>query len=277
MTKEVKFSFYEIDYKIHNNLLDFTLKDYFKEPLNIKDSLFEMNNYKAFLYKYYDNIYVFRKYKKDFLPKIGDENGNIRNINLKDDEYIIEENAVILDFDNNIVVYHQNHAGFNISALQQYLQTLLQNKIEHLYFKPVILKNTIEKLKNSPIIKQANIRISRVNVATLSALGFNDEEIRKFIDVDSASGIEIIIKSKKNHAISTLEKIKDLLSKDFFDKFRVKASSSYEGSGEDIDILDNILAINKKIKIKNKRADLQDLIIKIQEVYNEYLPQIKKP
>ena len=68
-----------------------------------------------------------------------------------------------------------------------------------------------------------------------------------------------------------------MLFNDFFDKFKVKASSSYEGSGEDIDILDNILAINKKIKVSNKRADLQDLILKIEEVYNEYLPQIKKP
>lgn len=276
MTREVKFSFYEIEYKLKENLMEFKLKDYFENPLDIKHHLFEINNYKGFLHKYSDILYVFRKYKKDFLPKIGDEDGNIRDINLKDNEYIIEENSLIIDLENNVIVYHQNHAGFSISALEQYLRTLLKDKIEYIYLKPIIVKDTLEKLKNSPIIKQVDIKIGRVNAKTLTALGFNEEEIKNFIEIESANGIEIIIKSKKNHAISTLDKIKNLLSKDFFDKFKVKASSSYEGSGEDIDILDNILAINKKIKIKNKRADLQDLIVKIKEIYDEYLPQIKK-
>jgi len=276
MSKEVKFVFYEIDAKLKDNLMDFELKNYFEKPLDFKNSLLQIGNYKAYLNKFDDNIYIFQKFKKDFLPKIGDDNGHYRTIDLKDNEYIIEENGVLIDFDNNLVIFHKNQAGFSSSALEEYFRMLLKDKLEYFILKPILMGDTLNKLKYSPIIKQINYKVGRVNARTLSQLGFNEEEIKKFIDLDATNGIEIIIKSKRNMAISTLDKMREFLNFDIFDKLRVKAASSYEASGEEIDILDNILSISRKIKTENKRADIYDIISKLRELYGEFLPQIKK-
>ena len=274
--KEIKFTFYEIDIELDENFFNWNIKEYFLNPLPIKECLLEINGYKAYLKKYNENIYIFQKFKKDFLPKIGDDEGNERNIELKENEYILEENVILIDFDNKILIFHKNNAGFNISHFQTYITELLKNKIKKFVLKPKLLTDTLEKLKNYNFIKSINFKLGQISVETLQKVGFDIEKIRTITDINSTNSIEIIIKAKRNHSILDANLLSDFLQNiNFFDKLKVKASSSYEGSGEDIDLLDNILTINKKIKETNKRLDTLDLINKIQEVYNEYLPEIK--
>lgn len=278
MSKEVKFTFYEMEIELYKNIFDFEVKDFLSKPLDIKSFLFEIGGYKGFLKKWDDNIYIFQKFKKDFLPKIGDENGNERKIELKENEYVLEENVVFFDFNNNILIFHKNNAGFSISQLQEYLTKLLHEKAKKVILKPKLVKDTFEKLNKYNFVKTLNFRLGKINIQTLKEVGIIDpEEIRKLIDISSSASIEVTIKAKRNHSIAEIEEIKKLLQKfNFFDKLKVKASSSYEGSGEDIDLLDNILTINKKIKENKKRLDTQDLIFKIREVYEEYEPQLRK-
>ncbi len=49
--KDVKFYFFKIEYKFLKGLMDFSLEEYFSQPLNLRDHLINVNNHKGFLEK----------------------------------------------------------------------------------------------------------------------------------------------------------------------------------------------------------------------------------
>jgi len=272
--REVKFNFYNILYKEDDlkNLFGFSMKDYLNS-LNIKNHLIQIRNNKAFLEKHTQNIFIFRKFKKDFIPKIGDEKGNIKEIVLKDNEYIIEENVVYFDFNKNIILFHKNSSAFTISALQEYLKNVLKINI---ILQPIYTDIHIDILKKTPIIKNLELKISSLDERALKMLGFDINEIRKYIELQGVESIEIKIKAKREHNLSFFDNIKKRLSNlKIFDKFRVKASDSFEDTGKEIDLLSDILSVSKKIKTKNGKIQTLDLLNLIEEIYKEFKPQLR--
>jgi len=270
--KEVKFNFYKIIYKEDDlkNLFEFSMEDYLND-LNIKNHLMQYKSNKAFLEKYTQNIFMFRKFKKDFIPKIGDEKGNIKEIKLKENEYIIEENVVYFDFDKNIILFHKNSSAFTISALQEYLKKILDIDI---ILQPIYTNMQIDILKKTPIIKNLELKISSLDEKALQMLGFNINEIREYIELQGVESIEIKIKAKRNHKISFFDSIKKRLPNlKIFDRFRVKASDNFEETGKDIDLLSDILLVSKKIKTKNGKIQTFDLLNLIEEIYKDFEPQ----
>ena len=272
--REVKFTFYKIIYQEDDlkNLFGYSLKDYLNS-LNIKTHLIPLQNNKAFLQKHTSNTFIFRKFKKDFLPKIGDENGHIKEIKLKENEYIIEENVIYFDFEKNIILFHKNSAGFTISALQNYLRQVLNINI---ILEPIYTDTNIELLKKTPIIKHIELKVSSLDEKALKMLGFDINEIRRYIELQGVESIEIKIKAKREHKISFFSKIKNRLQNlKIFDKLKVKASESFEDNGETIDLLDDILSVSKKIETKKGKIQTLDLLNMIEEIYKEYEPQLR--
>jgi len=276
-TKKVIFTFYKIkfDFK-QKNLFNFNLENYLS-TLDIKQHLFEIGDYKGFLKKHNTNIFIFQKFKKDFLPIIGDNKGNTKEIRLKENEYIIEENGIYFDFDNNRILFHKNSSAFSISSFQKYMSILLKNEIKNFILEPIYTDEHLEVLENTPIIKHLNLKLSKIDDKGLEKLGFRLDEVKKYIELEGTESIEIIIKSKRNHKVSTFEKLKNHLPNfKIFDKFRIKASESYETKGEDFDMIDNILSVSKQITLDDtKRLKTLDLINKLEEIYKEYEPKLR--
>ena len=107
--KEVKFYCYYLEYKLGASLTNFTMEEYFKESLNLKDHLIPINEHKAFLEKRTLNNFSFQKFRKDFVPTIKDEQTGItRIVDLKDTESFIEEVFLFLYFKKNIIIL-SNH------------------------------------------------------------------------------------------------------------------------------------------------------------------------
>jgi len=281
--KDVRFNFYKIEYTLEENLMDFDLNEYFKNSFNIKQHLFDIGEHKAFLDKKTDNIYSFQKFRKDFNPIIKDEStGKTREIELKETEYFIEESYLYLDFLNNIVIYQRNHTGYTSINFDRYILKLLHNKFKNNFFtlKPIMSQDGIEKIMNHNIAKNIEFKIAAPNIGLLSDIGMNVTEIRD-LDYDSFDTIEIKINSKRKTGIFNLSNLLNLLdlknNKEKFKKLKIKASSSYEGTGDVVDLLDEFYVVTEKIKFKDKSKviDKDDIIIKLQIIYEDNINKIK--
>lgn len=280
--KEVKFYFYQLEYKFEDNLMDFSLSDYFKNPLDIKMHLFDINDNKGFLKKITDTIFCFQKFRKDFHPKIKDElTGDERDIELKANESLIEETYIYLDFRNNIMIMQSNRASFNSGAFAKYIIQLLKKKFKNDFFvcKPIISKDGIEKLIHHNVIKSIDLSIATPSIALLKDLGFHYQKIAELDDSD-LDRVELKLVSKRKRGLFNLETFKNFFNvdtKDSYNRFKVKASSSYEGTGEIIDMLDELYVVTEKIQINTTKViDSQDIILKLNQIYEFHISKIKE-
>lgn len=282
--KEVKFYFYKLEYELENNLLDFKLENYFKQDFDIKQHLFEIGEHKGFLDKKTDNIYSFQKFKRDFNPTIKDElTGKTREVELKETEYFIEESYLFLDIPNSIIIYQRNITGYSPIMFERYILKLLNNKFKNNYFslKPIMSKDGVEKLMNHNIAKTIELKVASPNIGLLKELGLSTINIRD-LDYDSLDSIEIKINSKRKMGIFNLANLAQILNlkdnKDKYKKLKIKASTSYEGTGDLIDLLDEFYVVNEKIKLKdNSRVmDKDDILIKLNTIYEENINKVKK-
>lgn len=280
--KEIKFYFYKLEYKLEKNLMNFSLSDYFKTSLDIKQHLFDINENKGFLKKITDTIFCFQKFRKDFNPKIKNEiTGIERDIELNANESLIEETYMYLDFHNNIIILQNNRASFNAGAFAKYIVLLLSQKFKDDFFvcKPIISKDGIEKLIHHNVIKTLDLSIATPNIKVLKSLGFNYHQVAE-LDESDLDRIEIKFYSKRKRGlfnIETFKKIFDLSDKNNFNKMKVKASSSYEGTGEIIDMLDDLYIVTEKIKVTDKKnLDTQDIIIKLNQIYDYHINKVKE-
>ena len=108
---DIKFYFYKVVGDIDKNLFDYSLEKYFSNGLSLQDGLIAINENKGFLDSVNGekNIFIFQKFRKDFNPIIKDEvTGKTREIKLNETEYIIEQNYLFWDFENNIIIYQKN-------------------------------------------------------------------------------------------------------------------------------------------------------------------------
>lgn len=280
--REIKFYFYKLEYKLEKNLMNFSLSDYFITPLDIKQHLFDINENKGFLKKITDTIFCFQKFRKDFNPKIKNEiTGIERDIELNANESLIEETYMYLDFHNNIIILQNNRASFNAGAFAKYIVLLLSQKFKDDFFvcKPIISKDGIEKLIHHNVIKTLDLSIATPNIKVLKSLGFNYHQVAE-LDESDLDRIEIKFYSKRKRGLFTIEtfkKIFDLSDKNNFNKMKVKASSSYEGTGEIIDMLDDLYIVSEKIKVTDKKnLDTQDIIIKLNQIYDYHINKVKE-
>jgi len=284
MMRDVKFYFFKLEYKLAKGLLNFSLKEYFKNPLNLKDHLVSINNHKGFLERKKDNIFSFQKFRKDFNPTIKDEQtGQTRSVNLKETESFIEEVFLYWDFDHDIVIFQRNYAGFGNVAFEKYILKLLNDKFENDFFtlKPIMSKDGIEKLIKHNVIKSIDVSVPSPSIEVLNNLGFDANKIKK-IDQDSIDRIEIKITSKRKTGIFNLDDLKKLLdfskNKDKYKRLKLKASGSYASTGEIVDLLDDFYVVNEKINTnsKAKTIDISDIIIKLGDIYEKHLKEVLK-
>lgn len=282
--RDVKFYFFQLEYKLAKGLIDSTMEEYFKNPLNLKDHLVSINDHKAFLERKSNNIFSFQKFRKDFNPTIKDEQtGETRSVDLKETESFIEEVFMYWDFDNNIIIFQRNYAGFNNNAFEKYILKLLNNKFENDYFtlKPIMSKDGVEKLIKHNVIKSIDVSVPAPSIEILHDLGFNTNQIKN-IDENSIDRIEIKITSKRKTGIFSLDHLKDILdfsnNKDKYKRLKLKASSSYASTGEIIDLLDDFYVVTEKISTqsKAKTIDVSDIINKLNGVYREHLKEVLK-
>ena len=199
---DIKFYFYKVVGDIDKNLFDYSLEKYFSNGLSLQDGLIAINENKGFLDSVNGekNIFIFQKFRKDFNPIIKDEvTGKTREIKLNETEYIIEQNYLFWDFENNIIIYQKTSSGFNTTAFETYIKELLKGKFKDDFFtlKPIISHNGYEKIINSNIIKAYDIALASPSIKVLQELGFDDKGILK-IDDDDLGKVEIKITANKD-------------------------------------------------------------------------------
>jgi hypothetical protein len=267
--REIKFTFYEME--IEETLFKCDIENFLCSK-NIKENFCQIGEYLGLLEKYNQNIFIFKKFRKDILPLIGDTKGEIREIELKQDEFIVEENIIYIDFQKNIVLFHKNSAGFTTNAFQQYMKQLLK---QNFFLKPIYTDEHLEALENTPIIKKINFKLSNLDEIGLKMIGFDATKVKDYIELEGTESIEITITSKRKHKIGIFSTLQQYFNFNIFDKLKIKASETYEENGANFDLLDNILTITKKIKTDNKRVKIIDIISEIENIYKEYEPKIR--
>ena len=212
---DIKFYFYKVVGDIDKNLFGYSLEEYFSNALSLQDGLIAINENKGFLDNVggEKNIFIFQKFRKDFNPIIKDEvTGKTREIKLNETEYIIEQNYLFWDFENNIIIYQKTAGGFNTTAFETYIKELLKEKFKDDFFtlKPIISHNGYEKIINSNIIKAYDIALASPSIKVLQELGFDDKGILK-IDDDDLGKVEIKITAKKGRGLFSVDTFKSLL------------------------------------------------------------------
>lgn len=270
---DVKFYFFSVEYVVDDNLFNYRdLKDFFENPLSLKTHLCQINEHKAFLEKREDNVFVFQKFRKDFNPIIKDEiSGKTRHVELKDNEYFIEQNFLYWDFNNNVIIFQKSTYGFSTTAFENYIKDILKDKFKDDFFslKPILSKNGYEKLLDSNIVKSFELSVTKPSVQMLKNLGLNSADIMK-IDNEDLGKVEIKISSVKNRGLFNGKTFKDLIgNKNSYGKMRVKASDSYQRSGSIIDLLEDAFVVSKPIREKQRRVDDDDMIIAIKDVHEK--------
>lgn len=276
---DIKFYFYKVVGDIDKNLFDYSLEKYFSNGLSLQDGLIAINENKGFLDSVNGekNIFIFQKFRKDFNPIIKDEvTGKTREIKLNETEYIIEQNYLFWDFENNIIIYQKTSSGFNTTAFETYIKELLKGKFKDDFFtlKPIISHNGYEKIINSNIIKAYDIALASPSIKVLQELGFDDKGILK-IDDDDLGKVEIKITAKKGRGLFSVDTFKSLLgNKENYSKMRIKTSNSYLKSGVLIDLLDEFYTVYMSVRENKKRVAPEDMLVVIKDVYEKHIQEI---
>ena len=276
---DIKFYFYKVVGDIDKNLFDYSLKNYFSSGISLQDGLITINENKGFLDSANGekNIFIFQKFRKDFNPIIKDEiTGKTREIKLNETEYIIEQNYLFWDFENNIIIYQKTASGFNTTAFEAYIKELLKGKFKDDFFtlKPIISHNGYEKIINSNIIKAYDIALASPSIKVLQELGLDDKGILK-IDDDNLGKVEIKITAKKGRGLFSVDTFKNLLgNKENYSKMRIKTSNSYLKSGVLIDLLDEFYTVSMSVRENKKRVAPEDMLVVIKDVYEKHIQEI---
>nr|DAJ59745.1 MAG TPA: protein of unknown function (DUF4747) [Caudoviricetes sp.] len=276
---DIKFYFYKVVGDIDKNLFGYSLEEYFSNALSLQDGLIAINENKGFLDNVggEKNIFIFQKFRKDFNPIIKDEvTGKTREIKLNETEYIIEQNYLFWDFENNIIIYQKTAGGFNTTAFETYIKELLKEKFKDDFFtlKPIISHNGYEKIINSNIIKAYDIALASPSIKVLQELGFDDKGILK-IDDDDLGKVEIKITAKKGRGLFSVDTFKSLLgNKENYSKMRIKTSNSYLKSGVLIDLLDEFYTVSRSVRENKKRVAPEDMLVVIKDVYEKHVQEI---
>jgi hypothetical protein len=276
---DIKFYFYKVVGDIDKNLFDYSLKNYFSSGISLQDGLIAINENKGFLDNVNGekNIFIFQKFRKDFNPIIKDEvTGKTREIKLNETEYIIEQNYLFWDFENNIIIYQKTAGGFNTTAFETYIKELLKGKFKDDFFtlKPIISHNGYEKIINSNIIKAYDIALASPSIKVLQELGLDDKGILK-IDDDNLGKVEIKITAKKGRGLFSVDTFKNLLgNKENYSKMRIKTSNSYLKSGVLIDLLDEFYTVSRSVRENKKRVAPEDMLVVIKDVYEKHIQEI---
>lgn len=276
---DIKFYFYKVVGDIDKNLFDYSLKNYFSSGISLQDGLIAINENKGFLDSVNgeQNIFIFQKFRKDFNPIIKDEiTGETREIKLNETEYIIEQNYLFWDFENNIIIYQKTASGFNTTAFEAYIKELLKGKFKDDFFtlKPIISHNGYEKIINSNIIKAYDIALASPSIKVLQELGLDDKGILK-IDDDNLGKVEIKITAKKGRGLFSVDTFKNLLgNKENYSKMRIKTSNSYLKSGVLIDLLDEFYTVSRSVRENKRRVAPEDMLVVIKDVYEKHIQEI---
>ncbi|WP_109146940.1 DUF6731 family protein [Campylobacter concisus] len=276
---DIKFYFYKVVGDIDKNLFGYSLEKYFSNGLSLQDGLIAINENKGFLDSVNGekNIFIFQKFRKDFNPIIKDEvTGKTREIKLNETEYIIEQNYLFWDFENNIIIYQKTAGGFNTTAFETYIKELLKEKFKDDFFtlKPIISHNGYEKIINSNIIKAYDIALASPSIKVLQELGLDDKGILK-IDDDNLGKVEIKITAKKGRGLFGVDTFKSLLgNKENYSKMRIKTSNSYLKSGVLIDLLDEFYTVSRSVRENKKRVAPEDMLVVIKDVYEKHIQEI---
>ncbi|MFW9626752.1 MAG: DUF6731 family protein [Sulfurospirillum sp.] len=282
--KEIKFCYFSLEYKISPALINFSMSDYFKGSLNLKDHLIAIDDNKAFLEKKTENIFSFQKFRKDSNPVIRDEKtGETRVVDLKETESFIEESFFYWDFKNNVIIYQRNHHGFTTRAFEKYILSLLNKKLENDFFslKPIFSKDGIEKLLKHNVVKSIDISVKEPGIGALKELGFDEKQIRD-IDQNSIERVEIKITAKRKTGLLSMDKFREIFkfsdNKKQYNRLKLSASSSYTTTGELVDLLDDLYVTTEKIQEneKAKVVGISDIINSLNRIYEENIEEVLK-
>ena len=161
------------------------------DNLDLKKHLYKINEHRGFLDKKAENIFSFQKFRKDFNPIIKNEiTGKTRQIDLKENESLLEENYLYWDFKNDMVFFQYNYHGFTPLNFENYIKLFFSNTFKDDFFtlKAVMTKTGYEALVNSNLVKSFELRVAEPSISMLNDLGLDSEAIIK-IDDGVATGL----------------------------------------------------------------------------------------
>lgn len=110
----------------------------------------------------------------------------------------------------------------------------------------------------------------------LNDLGLDSEAIIK-IDDGNIGKIDIKITAGRNKSLLNILSFKKLFpNKNKFDKMKVKVSDSYLKGGNIIDLLEEKYTIVKTVREYKKQINPNDMIITVENVYEEHIKEVLK-
>ncbi len=276
---EVKFNVYKLEYEFDKSLFKpCNLKECL-DNLDLKKHLYKINEHKGFLDKKAENIFSFQKFRKDFNPIIKNEiTGKTRQIDLNENESLLEENYLYWDFKNNMVFFQYNYHGFTPLNFENYIKLFFSNTFKDDFFtlKAVMSKTGYEALVNSNLVKSFELRVAEPSINMLNDLGLSSDAIIK-IDDGNIGKIDIKITAGRNKSLLNILSFKKIFpNKNKFDKMKVKVSDSYLKGGNMIDLLEEKYTIVKTVREYKKQINPNDMIITVENVYEEHIKEVLK-
>lgn len=151
----------------------------------------------------YENEFggAFSKLRKDNLPKIGNEHGIEKDIELLEGDGLIEKNYFLYDANRNLIIWQQNRNASHIVRFQDYLCDQMPNSTK---IVPVVEKDAMQR------IMQGDVSLAAFDVSF--ALPTNPD----MIPVDANT-----------------QKIYELMTGLNVDSIRIHASANAPGRGAD--------------------------------------------
>ena len=151
MSKNITFDFYQVSATEHSFI------DFIKELLKIQDREDRNIKIKENIFRWeeieIDSGYIIGnlvKIRMDLLPSKCKLNAQIQGISFAKDQGVAEENLFLYDLQTETLVYQRNPYGISPKNFQNYLQQMVEKKIE---FFPMLTKKGFVKLNKLKEVK----------------------------------------------------------------------------------------------------------------------------
>lgn len=185
-SKRIKFDYFKVYANKFNEILNVQeerfcdLTDLLQglKAVPVKERIYRVGADQARLQEIKENngkweIHLIRIRKNNFPVKTHD-NGDYTFFDLTDEEGFGEEVSALYDPSTNVIMIRRNISSLSPSSISNYLTEINNTIGMSIFFKPLIHPNSLEKLKESHLIRGFDIAIADINKAndeTKQALG----------------------------------------------------------------------------------------------------------
>lgn len=294
--KDINIDFYAVYYQeydknkniVHEYLYD--IKPILDKALEtkVKDRCFNYNNETARLQQIelVDNLWQlqFVRIRKDYTTGLATDDGEFKNLGLKDNQGLGESVSAIYDSEVCVLTVQRNRDGMLPSGILEFLQKAIKD--DGIIFKPIIKDKDLSKFKKDSIYRRIEIGFVNLKPDTkintkLKVLSSLFKSIKEYepVNFEINLGVGRSLKSMTLKPEEIRQTILDLNEHVNVNKLMIHYNENSDTNIEKVDLIKNRLRDNFSISYKKDETpeNLHKIIIeKMIGVYFKHKPLIEK-